>query len=94
MIRQVQGMTSNDLDAKIRPAQKRARDAASSQPVILVRCRLCGWVHAGVSAPEPAGDRCFRCEVTALQIIDREEFRRSVPAGVTLQALRWPPINQ
>jgi hypothetical protein len=94
MIRQVQGMTSNDLDAKIRAAQKRAQDAASNQPLILVRCRLCGWVHAGVCAPEPAGDRCFRCKATAFEIIDREEFRRTVPADVTLQALRWPPINQ
>jgi uncharacterized protein (DUF433 family) len=56
----------------------------------LVRCRSCGWVHVGCPAPEPAGDRCNRCKRSAFEIIDREEYRRSVPIGVTLQGLRWP----
>jgi hypothetical protein len=28
----------------------------------LMRCRACGWVHVGTPAPEPAGDRCYRCK--------------------------------
>jgi hypothetical protein len=35
-------------------------------------------------------DRCYRCTGVAFEIIAREELRRAVPDGVTLQALRWP----
>jgi uncharacterized protein (DUF433 family) len=57
----------------------------------LVRCRSCGWVHIGCPAPEPAGDRCHRCKSgSGFEIVDREEYRRTVPIGVTLQGLRWP----
>jgi hypothetical protein len=55
-----------------------------------VRCRSCSWVHVGVPAPQPAGSQCYRCKGESFEVIDREEFRRSVPRGVTLQGLRWP----
>jgi hypothetical protein len=57
-----------------------------------VRCRRCGWVHVGVARPEPAGERCFRCKGLTFEMIDRAELRRTVPPGVTFQALRWPPL--
>jgi uncharacterized protein (DUF433 family) len=58
----------------------------------LVRCRLCGWVHIGTPVPEPAGERCYSCKGLDLEVIDDAEFRRTVPRGVTLQAIRWPPV--
>jgi hypothetical protein len=57
-----------------------------------VRCFLCGWVHVGTPAPEPALDRCFRCKGFAFEVIEEKELLRTVPRGVTLQGLRWPPI--
>jgi hypothetical protein len=57
----------------------------------IVRCFQCGWVHVGTPAPEPALDRCFRCKGFAFEVIDEKELLRTVPRGVTLQGLRWPP---
>jgi hypothetical protein len=57
-----------------------------------LRCLNCGWVHFGVARPQPAPDRCFRCKRFAFEVIDEAELLRTVPRGVTLQGLRWPPI--
>jgi hypothetical protein len=59
-----------------------------------VRCVKCGWVHSGVAPPEPAPDLCFRCKGFLFEAIDEAELLRTVPRGVTLQAIRWPPINR
>jgi hypothetical protein len=58
----------------------------------LLRCGRCGWVHIGVPAPEPAGDCCFRCGAWGFEVIGADEARRTVPQGVTLQGIRWPPV--
>ena len=39
-------------------------------------------VCIGCPEPEPAGDRRYRCKGSAFEIIDRAEFRRTIPAGV------------
>ena len=54
--------------------------------VVYLRCGKCGWVH--FTAAE-GGDRCFRCgaAVAELEQVDAPEL----PAGVTVQAIRWPP---
>jgi hypothetical protein len=56
------------------------------------RCLNCGWVHFGVARPQAAPDRCFRCKRFAFEVIDKAELLRTVPRGVTLQGLQWPPF--
>jgi hypothetical protein len=78
------------------PCRFRPSAATDDRPTVapypLVRCRSCGWVHVGTPRPEPAGDRCYRCKGPVFEVIDRDEFCRTVPPGVTLQTIRWPPI--
>lgn len=54
----------------------------------LVRCLRCGWVHFGVPSPEPAHEHCFKCGGVVFEVIDDDGSLR----GVTIQALRWPPL--
>ena len=59
-----------------------------------LRCPSCGWCHVLADPGNAAGERCYRCDSPALSVIDRTEFGRTVPPGVTLLPRTHPDIER
>jgi hypothetical protein len=73
---------------------QRAPTLAGMTGDLFLRCQACGWCHILADPDAAAGERCYRCNGAALAVIDRAEFRRSVPAGVTLLPRSHPDIER
>ena len=66
---------------------------------LLLKCGVCGWVHAGITGDEPENKgadlaspsfrRCFRCHASRAFMAPCS--REDVPRGVTIQPVLWPP---